>query len=111
MTYGFDDNLNKVQVVENDRIIKATVPVTRASGGGFEISLNGQQVYDLLGCEVSAVVPLMVEYKLDQYTYVSATEPQAYCVVGRVVNTNQLGFRGTCPQANFDIVVTFLKVS
>ncbi len=54
---------------------------------------------------------MMVEYKLDQYTYVSATEPQAYCVVGRVVNSNQLGFRGTCPQANFDIVVTFLKVA
>lgn len=111
MTYGFDDDLNKVQVVENDRIIKATVPVTRASGGGFDIQLNAEQTYNLLGCSVSDVVPLIVEYKLDQYTYVSATEPQAYCVVGRVANTNQLGFRGTCPQANFDIVVTFLKVS
>ena len=111
MTYGFDDDLNKIQVVENDRIIKATVPVTRATGGGFQMSLTGQQVYDLIGCSVSDVVPLMVEYKLDQYTYVSATEPQAYCVVDIVVNSNQLGFRGTCPQANFDIVATFLKVS
>lgn len=111
MTYGFDDNLNKVQVVENDRIIKVTVPVTRGSAGGFDIQLNAEQTYNLLGCSVSDVVPLMVEYKLDQYTYVSATEPQAYCTVARGVMSNQLRLRGTCPQANFDIVTTFLKVS
>lgn len=111
MTYGFDDDLNKVQVLESDRIIKATVPVTRANAGGFDIQLSAEEVYNLLGCSVADVVPMMVEYKLDQYTYITATEPQAYCTVARGVMTNQLRLGGTCPQANFDIVITFLRTS
>lgn len=111
MTYGFDNDLNKVQVVEYERIIKATVPVTRGSAGGFDISLTGEQVYNLIGYSVGDVTPLMIEYKLDQYTYITATEPQAYCTVSRTTMTNQLRLRGTCPQANFDIVITFLRTS
>lgn len=110
MTYGFDNDLNKVQVVESDQMFKVSIPVTRGSiGGGFEISLTPEQVYNLLGDNVGGFTPILVEYRLDQYTYVTATEPQAYCVVGRVTMTNQLSLRGTCPQPDFDIVITFLK--